>query len=199
MNQQSIEETLSVNVVEGDDHTEENSEFYCYAQRVKTVADVNKGFQKMKMKFADATHISCAYRLKNPVLNKDQGYEDDGEIGQGRAILNAIKEKAMIEMCVFVIRFYGGKHLGSRRFEIAKNLTFSAIRAYKIARQSKMQRLKSMQRSDSQTSLLSEALYTSWGYNRRAADGSSKIERRRSWHTREKRRPWSNRRKMTIM
>ena len=31
-------------------------------------------------------------------------------------------------MCVYVIRYYGGAHLGNRRFEIARNVTVTALR-----------------------------------------------------------------------
>ena len=116
---------------------------------------------KLKIKHADATHISCGYRLKSPCLNTDQGYNDDGEIGQGRTILNALKERSMIEIAVFVVRYYGGRQMGKRRFEIAKDLTFAAVRSFKEARQRKITMLKTLSRAESRTSLCSDVSYLS--------------------------------------
>ena len=148
-----IEVALAVQLVQGDTHIEKGSEFLSFAQWVKTLDDIQDGLQKLKIKYADATHVPCGYRLRNPMLNKDQGYEDDGEIGQGRNILNALKAKAMVEICVYVVRYYGYAHLGPRRFDIAKDLTFSAVRAFKVARQSNIRRLKQIQCSESCQSL----------------------------------------------
>ena len=96
-----------------------------------------RGFTKMKIKYADSTHISCAYRLKNPVGLCRQGFIDGDEFGQGRNILNTIKQKEMEEVCVYVVRYYGGTHLGARRFEIARDLTNTAIQNLKIAKSAK--------------------------------------------------------------
>ena len=55
----------------------------------------------LKTIYADATHISCGYRFADPHLDHDQGYEDNGEIGQGRAILRALKDKGgYTDLCV---------------------------------------------------------------------------------------------------
>ena len=118
-----IEEAMASKIIEGTHFEEENSEFMSFSQKVRSIEDINRGFQKMKIKYADATHISCAYHLQNPYMLQDQGYEDDGEFGQGRSILNVMKEKAVTEICVYVVRYYGGKHLSNRRYKIAKDLT----------------------------------------------------------------------------
>ena len=157
-----IEETLAIKLAEGDEHTESGSVFYSFAMRAKSLTDVQKGMLKLKTKYADATHISCGYRFENPMLNKDQGFEDDGEIGQGRAILNAMKHKNVSNTCVFIVRYYGGKHLGKRRFEIARDLSNSAVQAHRYTRAIRSQRMKTLQRADSQTSLLSEISYASY-------------------------------------
>ena len=152
-NAQQMELILATKVIECEEHFEEGSEFYCYVQKVRTVNDVENGLKKLKVKFADATHISLGFRLKSPLLQVDQGYIDDGEGGQGRNILNTLKNDHATEICVYMVRYYGGVHLGKRRFAIAKDLTLAAVKTLKVTRNMRAQRLK---KSESQTSLLSD-------------------------------------------
>ena len=69
----------STKLVDGNEHIEAGSEFYSFAPKTKSVQDIVWGYRKMRIKFADATHISCAYRLSDPSGPYDQGYVDDGE------------------------------------------------------------------------------------------------------------------------
>ena len=63
LSNQQIEDVMTVKIVEGADYEENGSEFLSFSHKARTIDDVNKGFQKMRIKYADATHISCAYRL----------------------------------------------------------------------------------------------------------------------------------------
>ena len=87
MDGRELEEVKAVKMVKGELYTEKLSEFISFVQVIKSPNDVNKGYAKLKIKYVDATHISCAYRLKNPNGPFDQDYLDDQEIGQGRNIL----------------------------------------------------------------------------------------------------------------
>ena len=60
-----------------------------------------------------------------------------------------------------MVRYYSRKHLGNCRFKVAKDLTFAAVRRYKIHRQSSRQRHQQM--VCSLTSLNSEASFVSLG------------------------------------
>ena len=121
-----------------------------YAQKVCTEEDVQKGLMKMRIRFADVTHVSCGYRLNQPYGPYQQGGVDDGEPGAYRAILSILKEKNMENFCVFVARWFGGKKLGPRRYQILKMLTNSAVSTYQFKTRERMNRL---QRTLSQTSL----------------------------------------------
>ena len=79
---------------------------------------------------------------------------DDGKFGAGRAILKKLKENDVSEMCVFVSRYYGGVHLGKRRFEIVSNLTAKAVTQFYKEQHTREKRLA---RSNSQSSLNSFA------------------------------------------
>ena len=53
------------------------------------------------------------------------------------------------------MRYYGNAHLGKRRFDIAKDLVFAAIRSLQMAKGKCRSRLERSQRSDSRESLTS--------------------------------------------
>ena len=156
MKPEKMQQVKAIKLVEGNDHVEKNSEFFSFALKTKTVQEVQDAYYKMRLKFADATHVSCGYRLVDPMGPYQQEAIDDMESGQGRAILSAIKEKGEKEICVFVIRYYGGIKLGKRRFDIAKDLTFSAIRNLKTARAKRQNRLQRNITHSSVKSVLSD-------------------------------------------
>ena len=57
---------------------------------------------------------------------------------------------------MYVVRFYGGAHLGKRRYDIGKDMTHAAIRSFKLHKQSKSRRSRRQQVAGSFTSLNSE-------------------------------------------
>ena len=132
MQETELEIIRATKLVAGEEHIEKGSEFYSCAQKIKSKEDVKKGLSKLKVKYADSTDILCGYVLQNPNGPYNQGYIDDGEIGQGRNILKSLKEKASTETAVYIIRYYGGNHLGARCFEIAKDLALSAQQNLKV-------------------------------------------------------------------
>ena len=83
---------------------------------MSSIDQVNKAYQKLRIKYADATHISCAYHLQNPDGPTDQEAIDDGDYGIGRTILKSLKAKDCYELAVFVVRYYGNVHLGEMTF-----------------------------------------------------------------------------------
>lgn len=115
--------------VRGGDDLQEKSKFISYAVAVQDLEDIHAAILKLRMKYVDATHVACAYRLPGANTPQNQDYVDDGEFGCGRAMLKVLKEEKYMNMAVFMVRFYGGKLLGVKRFEIFRNLTKSAITA----------------------------------------------------------------------
>lgn len=116
-----------IDMVKGKTVMEEKSKFLAYAAAVHTEEDIQAAYLKVKTKFSDATHVVCAYRLQNgdsPIL---EDYQDDGEFAAGRTILKALEKEGLKNIVVFMIRYYGGKHLGSRRYEIFKEVTLTAL------------------------------------------------------------------------
>ena len=140
----------AIKLVKGAEHIEQGSTFVSYSTRASSIEEVNKAYCKMKIKYTEATHISCAYHLKNPKGPFDQQAIDDKEFGAARKILSVLKERELAEMAVFVVREYGGRHLGKRRFEVIEQVAEKAVQAWFRTTAKKLQRV---QRSQSQESL----------------------------------------------
>ena len=124
-----LEQIKTCKLVRGPDHQEKGSEYCSYAVKVKTPNEVCRAYEKLKVKYADATHISCAYHLENPFGPFRQEAIDDGDIGIGREMLAVLKKKEAIQIAIFLVRHYGGVHLGTQHFNIAESLASGEIRA----------------------------------------------------------------------
>ena len=72
-----------------------------------------------------------AYRLAGSNKATDEDYVDDGEIKAGRRLLEILIDKDLYSIVVFIVHYYGGKHLGTRRFEIHRDLVNCAISDHK--------------------------------------------------------------------
>ena len=66
---------------------------------------------------ARATHNIYAYRIENASGGIWENCEDDGEFGAGRRLLNMLWENDVTNKMVIVTRWYGGVHMGPRRFQ----------------------------------------------------------------------------------
>ena len=91
---------------------EKKSKFLGYLFSCKTVEDVQEALKELRLEHKKATHICYAYSLKNPFLEKAV---DDGEPGgtAGRPILSVLQKKEEKDVCVFVVRYFGGIKLGA--------------------------------------------------------------------------------------
>ncbi len=91
---------------------EKKSKFIGYLFHCEKVEDVQSALAKLKAEHKKATHICYAYSLANPFLEKAV---DDGEPGgtAGRPILSVLQKKNVKNVCVFVVRYFGGIKLGA--------------------------------------------------------------------------------------
>lgn len=124
-----------LDIIKGKKEEQEKSRFISYAVAVDNLDEVQAALLKVRMKFADATHVSCAYRIPGVNTPKNQDYIDDGEHGCGRTMLKVLKEEQLLNIAVIIVRYYGGKHLGIKRFDIFRNLAQEAIKALMKKRQ----------------------------------------------------------------
>ena len=92
---------------------EKKSKFIGYYLQCNSVEEIKEFLDKLKKEHKKATHICYAYKLFDG--QEIVKFNDDGEPGgtAGRPILNVIEKKNLNNVCVFVVRYFGGIKLGA--------------------------------------------------------------------------------------
>ena len=111
----------------GASETEDGSTFHAFICEVSTYEDVRKAYQHFKRRYVDASHISMAYRLESIHKAYDADYFDNSEHGMGRRMLNLLTEKDLTSVAAFIVRYFGGHHIGPKCFQITQLLMEKAI------------------------------------------------------------------------
>ena len=88
-----------------------------HATNVTDDKDVLLAYLQMKKCYPKLTYTVCAFRLADLEL-AFQDYEDDGEHGDGRTLLNMLIDGDIKNKAVFITRHHAGINLGIRRFEL---------------------------------------------------------------------------------
>ena len=104
-----------IKLVLGKTQSEKGSTFYGVAAKVQSVQDARRAYTQVRINDPSATHIIAAYKLGGE--NGACDFCDDGEHGGGVRVKKAIEDEKRCGVCVFVVRHYGGEHLGYRRFD----------------------------------------------------------------------------------
>ena len=126
---EALKSIQEITVANGGTESEQGSTFHAFACPVQNTEQIRKYYIHFKRRFPNATHISMGYKFS--ALNKALAEDclDDGEFGFGRKILHLIAQSNLENIMVVVIRFYGGKHIGGKRFEILSRLVQNACSA----------------------------------------------------------------------
>ena len=101
---------------------EQESLFQAYAYKTGQMHEVRRAYRKIRRLHPSSDHIMAAY-----VLRTHKGFQDDGEHGAAHRLLKLIQEEEMNNIYVFVVRNFGGTHLGQCRFEIIRECGKQAI------------------------------------------------------------------------
>lgn len=107
-----------IKFVNTDTRPERGSTFTAHACKVMTVEEVRKAYIRISQDFPSADHIAVAYSVRDTL-----GFHDNQEFGSGFRLLDTIKASMEDNIAVFLVRQYGGTHLGPRRFTIMRELT----------------------------------------------------------------------------
>lgn len=99
-----------------------NCDFQAAACIVNNMNEVHLAYKRLFREFPAADHIAAAFDCQG-----ESGYQDDSEYGSGYRLLNSIRDTKVGNLAVFVIRFYGGEHLGPARFTAIKDLAVEAL------------------------------------------------------------------------
>ena len=94
-------------------YNEKGSTFSALAIPVSDVAEVKTNLHQLKEQFPDANHICYGYRIKEGD-RVDEFATDAGEPkgSSGIPILNVLKRNQLVNVVIFVIRYFGGSKLG---------------------------------------------------------------------------------------
>ena len=94
-------------------YNEKGSTFSALAIPVSDVAEVKANLHQLKEQYPDANHICYGYRIKEGD-RVDEFSTDAGEPkgSSGIPILNVLKRKHLVNVVIFVIRYFGGSKLG---------------------------------------------------------------------------------------
>jgi regulator of replication initiation timing len=120
-----------VAIVHTEHQTIEGSTFIGHAATIKSNTDIPAVLASLLQdrSIAQATHNAYAYRIgRLGSNNMKEGIKDDGEHGAGMVILKKLQESNVTNTIVVVSRFYGGKHMGARRFDCFKNCTDDVLK-----------------------------------------------------------------------
>ena len=116
-----------VKVKEGNVVKKEGCEFHGYSLVANKVDTVRDAYCKLKEMHGGARHIVMAMRFPGRNWHILQDYQDDDEHGAGRQLLSMLQKAEIFNRAVFVVRYYGGKHLGPSRFNAFVEAAQSAI------------------------------------------------------------------------
>ena len=94
-------------------YSEKGSTFSALAIPVSSAAAIKNKLSELKEQFPDASHICYGYRIKERG-RLDEFTTDAGEPkgSSGIPILNVLKRKHLVNVVIFVIRYFGGSKLG---------------------------------------------------------------------------------------
>lgn len=107
-----------------------NSQFIGLAANVQSIDQVNLAYKAAAQRFPTADHIMISYALKVGEELK-YGNCDDGEYGGSAYIKKAMIAAKPRNVAVFVVRRYGGLHLGVDRFKSIEGVAYDVIQQYK--------------------------------------------------------------------
>lgn len=132
--------------------TKGGSIFVGLAVQVTTLQEVNRAYRKVRQMYPSYDHAMLAYRIKDY-----SGYQDDGEHAAGikmHALVYSLKKS---DIAVFVVRNFGGSHLGPRRFDYILEVAERAIKNLNIVADNQQSIQSPMGSTQSINSMGSEA------------------------------------------
>ena len=115
-----IEKIMNIKMTCSNKITRGNSDFIAYTLAACTTNEVNEAYMKVKLEHPGARHVVAVWNLAGIKRHENADYQDDGELGAGRACLQALKDYGINNRAFFIVRYYGGTRLGNERFDCYK-------------------------------------------------------------------------------
>lgn len=127
--QKKVDE-INQNFVMSDGVQVKNSEFIALAMKVDSTDTAKLAYKAAIQRFPAMDHVMAAYAFKENGTVK-MGHCDDGEYGGGMVIRRSMAELKAKDTMVFVVRRFGGLHLGIDRFKAIETTSKQALRMLK--------------------------------------------------------------------
>tara|TARA_Y100000768_G_scaffold290657_1_gene224744 strand:+ start:3713 stop:4321 length:609 start_codon:yes stop_codon:yes gene_type:complete len=94
-------------------YIDRGSRFVGYLVPLISVENFKSALKAKREKYKDSSHICSAYRVFNDKILEEKSSDDGEPAGSsGLPMLNELKRKKLVNVGVFVIRYFGGKKLG---------------------------------------------------------------------------------------
>ena len=122
MESDHIQTIQEFNLAQSKEIAEKGSRFKAYALPTSQLSQVQNVLQHIRRKYSSASHVCMCYRFAGIDKAYGEDYLDDGDHAIGRRMLEHLIQNDKTNIAVFLIRYYGGQHLGNRRFEIMRSL-----------------------------------------------------------------------------
>lgn len=104
--------------------TQDSSHFVGLATTAFSLEDVQRAYKKVRQLYPSYDHVMMGYRIDN-----FSGYQDDREHAAGQKIHALLVQKHCHNITAFVVRVFGGIHLGPQRFDCISTVADAAIEA----------------------------------------------------------------------
>jgi len=103
---------------------EKGSSFVAEAIKVRSAQQVRLAYKRALLdpSRTKATHNILAYKIGD-----DISWIDDGEYGAGRSLTTWMTKEKMENWALIITRQYGGIHLGTRRYDIIRDVAREAV------------------------------------------------------------------------
>ena len=117
LSKEELDRIFNMPCIRGPDLQLDRSVFTAYSATVDTLDDIKSLYLRLKLMQPEARHIVCVYSIQHERPFNAMDYQDDGEPGAGRAIMELFNMNNIQGKAVFVARKYGGIKMGSSRFQ----------------------------------------------------------------------------------
>lgn len=117
---------LQEKIVETPPQTHKNSVFSAIALKIHNLQQLQDAYIAVAQRYPSADHIMMGYAYKEEG-KLHTGFCDDREYGAGHRIKNTIFELKAKNTAVFVLRTFGGIHMGFDRFAVITGVASEAI------------------------------------------------------------------------
>ena len=114
LKKENLDNSYKYNEISSFVYEEKKSKFICYIFDIASAKEANKKVDWIRKNYFDAKHVVYLYRvLENHILNIK--FSDDGEPqGTGtKMILDMINKEKISNICIIIVRYFGGILLGA--------------------------------------------------------------------------------------